>query len=29
MNLVFQKIVSYPPTTPAPGNENFLPPTDL
>lgn len=29
MNLVFQKIVSYPPTTPAPGNENFQPPTDI
>jgi len=29
MNLVFQKIVSFPPTTPAKGNENFQPPTDL
>ena len=29
MNLIFQKIVSFPPTTPAPGNENFQPPTDL
>ena len=29
MNLVFQKIVSFPPTTPREGNENFQPPTDL
>ena len=29
MNLVFQKIVSFPPTTPAKGNENFQPPSDL
>jgi hypothetical protein len=29
MNLIFQKIVSFPPTTPAKGNENFQPPGDL
>jgi len=29
MNLVFQTIVSFPPTAPAKGNENFQPPSDL
>lgn len=29
MNLVFQKIVSYPPTAPTEGNKNFAPPSDL
>lgn len=29
MNLIFQKIVSYPPTEPTEGNKNFAPPSDL
>jgi hypothetical protein len=29
MHLLFQKIVSYPPTEPPKGHEDFKPPTDL
>ena len=29
MHLLFQKIVSFPPTTPPVGHEAFAPPTDL
>jgi hypothetical protein len=29
MHLLFQKIVSYPPTEAAPGHEDFRPPKDL
>ncbi len=29
MHLMFQKVVDYPPKEPAPGQENYTPPTDL
>jgi quercetin dioxygenase-like cupin family protein len=29
MHLMFQKIVDYPPTDPAPGQENYVPPSSL
>ena len=29
MHLIFQKMVEYPPTEPAPGQENYTPPTSL
>ena len=29
MHLLFQKVVSYPPNEPAPGGENYTPPTEL
>jgi hypothetical protein len=29
MHMIFQKVVSYPPTVPSPGHENYAPPTEL
>jgi hypothetical protein len=29
MHMIFQKVVSYPPTEPAPGHESYAPPPEL
>src|SRR5258707_24029 len=29
MHMIFQKVVSYPPTEPSPGNEHYAPPPEL